>query len=254
MHEVVDSIPVLVAVPEPAADRHRLAVWLPYFTGTKEAMAPALGRLAHLGFTALSLDPWQHGERGTETGDELSARVFAGFRRGMWPILGQTTLDAIRVIDWALERFDLPGDVAAGGISMGGDISVALAGADHRVGRVAAIVATPDWTRPGMASIDDASAVIDQGEPSGYAAWLHAALDPTANLARFVHGPAILFELGAADTHVPPGSALAFVDALRAGAPDAAARVQVVAHEGMGHLDAAQDEAVLSDAIAWLAE
>jgi len=254
MHEVVDSIPVLLARPEPAADRHRLAVWLPYFTGTKEAMAPTLERLASRGFTALSLDPWQHGERGTETGDELSRRVFAAFRRGMWPILGQTTLDAIRVLDWALERFDVSADVVAGGISMGGDISVALAGADHRVRRVAAVVATPDWTRPGMASIDDASEVIDQGEPSGYAAWLYRALDPMTNLARFAHGPAIRFELGAADTHVPPGSAFAFVDALRTVAPEAAKRVQVIAHDGLGHLDAARDEAVLDAAITWLAE
>lgn len=254
MHEVVDSIPVLLARPDPAADRHRLAVWLPYFTGTKEAMAPTLERLASRGFTALSLDPWQHGERGTETGDELSRRVFAAFRRGMWPILGQTTLDAIRVLDWAIEHFDVSAGVVAGGISMGGDISVALAGADHRVSRVAAVVATPDWTRPGMASIDDASELIDQGKPSGYAAWLYRALDPMTNLARFEHGAAIRFELGAADTHVPPGSAFAFVDALRAVAPEAARRVQVIARDGLGHLDAARDEAVLDAAITWLAE
>ncbi len=254
MREVVDSIPVLVARPDPAVDRRRLAIWLPYFTGTKEAMAPTLERLARRGFTALSLDPWQHGERGTETGDELSGRVFAGFRRGMWPILGQTTLDALRVLDWAIDQFEVSADVVAGGISMGGDISVALAGADHRVRRVAAVVATPDWTRPGMASIADASEVLDQGEPSGYAAWLYRALDPMTNLARFTHGPAIRFELGAADTHVPPHSAFAFVDALRAVAPLAADRVQVIAHEGMGHLDAARDETVLAAAITWLAE
>ena len=47
---------------------------------------------------ALSFDPWQHGERGRETRDELAGRVFGAFRRHMWPILGHTTLDALRVL------------------------------------------------------------------------------------------------------------------------------------------------------------
>lgn len=252
MREVVDSVPVLLCRPEPVVDRHRLAVWLPYFTGTKEAMAPTLERLAGLGFTAVSLDPWQHGERGTESGEQLGERVFAHFRQGMWPILGQTTLDAIHVVDWALSRFDLDSDVVAGGLSMGGDISVALAGADHRVTRVAAIVATPDWTRPGMTRLDDPSVLIDQGEPSGYAAWLYESLDPITHLESFAHGPAIRFDLGAEDTHVPPHSAAEFVDGLRAVVPGAAARMVVVARAGLGH-DAAREEAVLGDSIAWLA-
>jgi hypothetical protein len=36
---------------------------------------------------------------------------------------------------------------------MGGDVSIALAGIDERVSRVAAMIATPDWTRPRMTMI-----------------------------------------------------------------------------------------------------
>jgi pimeloyl-ACP methyl ester carboxylesterase len=98
---------------------------------------------------AVSFDAWQYGERTEEPSDQLMTRAFSQFRRTVWPILGHTTLDAVRVLDWAIERFS-PERVIAGGVSMGGEIAVALAGIDDRVGRVAAMIATPDWTPPGM--------------------------------------------------------------------------------------------------------
>ncbi|KGJ72954.1 hypothetical protein GY21_12085 [Cryobacterium roopkundense] len=94
----------------------------------------------------------------------------------MWPILGQTTLDALRIVDWAIETHDLSSDVVAGGVSMGGDISVALAGVDPRVKRVAALVATPDWTRPGMTQVGRPEELIDQGSPSPHGEWLDGGL------------------------------------------------------------------------------
>ena len=67
------------------------------------------------------------------------------------------------------ERFDVStDDIAAGGVSMGGDIAVALAAVDHRVTRVGAVVATPDWTRPGMTRVGEPDAVIDQGAATPY--------------------------------------------------------------------------------------
>ena len=145
----VDGIPVVWIQPDNQDGDARIALWLPWLTGTKETTIPFLAELAGRGFTAVSFDPWQHGERGTETAEQISARVFGDFRRHMWPILGQTTLDALRVADWAAVEFGAT-DMAAGGVSMGGDIAVALAGIDQRISRVAAIAATPDWTRPGM--------------------------------------------------------------------------------------------------------
>jgi fermentation-respiration switch protein FrsA (DUF1100 family) len=144
--------------------------------------------------------------------------------------------------------------VVAGGVSMGGDIAVALAGADHRVGRVAAIVATPDWTRPGMHDLTDPETVLPQPEPDRYARWFYDRLDPLSHLDRYAHGPAIAFECGADDTHVPPDGALRFYDALRARYPQHTGQVRVRLRPGLGHLDTARHPEIVTSCVAWLAD
>ncbi len=74
---------------------------------------------------------------------------------------------------------------------MGGDIAVAAAGLDHRVERVAAIIATPDWLRPGMQDLFNPGTVLPPGEPDAYAQYFYDHLNPLTHLAAFVHGPAI---------------------------------------------------------------
>src|SRR6266508_3223777 len=148
------------------------------------------------GFVAVSLDPWRHGQRGTESGEQIARRVFGNFRRHMWPILGQTTLDS-RVVDWAMADLHAGPEVVAGGVSMGGDVAVALVGIDNRITRVAAIVATPDWTRPGMTDLFDPYRVLPQGQADAYPQWFHDQLDPLTHLHAYAHGPAITFECGA---------------------------------------------------------
>lgn len=96
----------------------------------------------------------------------------------MWPLLGRTTLECLRVVDWAQERWNTDGPVVAGGLSMGGDVSVALAGIDERVSRVGALVATPDWARPYMHALDAPERLVDQGTADTYARWFYQALDP----------------------------------------------------------------------------
>jgi dienelactone hydrolase len=151
---MVDHIPVMWKEPQ-RAEGASVALWLPALGLSKEGVAPFLDDLAGAGFVAVSFDLWQHGERGTEPPEEIRARVFGAYRRFKWPILGQTTLDALRVIDWAFDSLGAGPSVVAGGISLGGEAAVALAGIDHRVERVAAIVASPDWTSPGMHGFDD---------------------------------------------------------------------------------------------------
>lgn len=245
----VAEIPVLaIAPPEPRA----VALWVPYFSGEAEAMAPVLERLAAAGLFAVSFDPWQHGGRGEENAEQLFERVFAAFRRGMWPILGQTTLDALRVIEWARGRLGGGPRLLAGGTSMGGDVAVALAGIEPRLERVAALVATPDWTRPGMC--DDSRTPplpIDQGEAGPYAQWLYEQLDPITHLERYRRPLSVLFECGAEDAHVPPDGALRFREAL-AGLDDAA-EVQVELRPGLGHDAAALDEKLIAACVEFLA-
>jgi uncharacterized protein len=232
----VDHIPVVSVGHEGGP----LALWIPPLGMTKDDMRPVLEALAGAGFRAVSLDPWQHGARGSESADDIRARVFADFRRHMWPIIGQTTLDCLRVID----HFG-GGPVVAGGTSMGGDAAAALAGVDRRVTRVAAIVATPDWTRPGMRDIRDPSRVLPQGDADSYAQWFFDRLDPMTHVDNYAHGPAILFECGADDVHVPPDGAQRFAAAL-------GKDVRVNVRAGLGHIDGASSPELIESCIAWL--
>lgn len=251
-HETIDGVPVIVVIPRAEKDRHQLALFLPYLGGTKEAVEPQLALLSDEGFTAISFDPWRLGERGDGDDRAVMESVFTHFRRDMWPILGQTTLDAVHVLDWATDRFPVANNIVAGGLSMGGDIGVALAGIDHRVSRVAAVAATPDWTRPGMTRVGDPNHIIEQGEPSAYGQWLYSHLDPATHPHNYAHGPAIAFELGADDTHVPPTAAQLFRDALRSSAPLTAERMRVTEHPGLDHLATVRQGHVLEAALDWL--
>jgi len=178
----VDGIPIRWVTRDQSTDgvARRIALWLPFLGGTKDTMLPMLERLAGAGFFAVSIDPWQHGDRSTESLSHLRDRLIGAFRREMWPVIGQSTLDAMWVLDWIAAHHDVStSSVVAGGFSMGGDISIALAGIDHRVGRVAAIGSTPDWTRPGMRHLDASNGdLVDQGTPTAYGRWLYAQLNP----------------------------------------------------------------------------
>jgi len=142
--------------------------------------------------------------------------------------------------------------VVAGGVSMGGDVAVALAGLDPRVSRVAAVVATPDWTRPGRPRLEP-GVELDQGTPTPSGQWLYAHLDPMVNRAAFARAPHVLFVLGSADTVVPPAGALGFRAALAAEAPAAARAVTVEVHDGFGHLEVWVHDGVADRVLTWLA-
>ena len=144
----VDSIPLIYLQPD-NDDRGKLVIWLTGFSGSKESCRAQLEALTALGYTALSFDPWQHGERMRADVDELRARIRGNIRRYFWPILAETAREVPRIIDWALAQLPVDEQVAIGGISMGGDISVVAAGIDRRIALAVPWVATPDWLRPG---------------------------------------------------------------------------------------------------------
>jgi dienelactone hydrolase len=233
----VDHIPVIWIDPPSRPSTARLVIWLNGLSGTKEQMQPYLQDLAAAGFVALSFDAWQHGERGTEAQHALATRVFGNFRRAMWPILGQTTLDTLRVIDWALTTLHVAPQIYMGGISMGGDIAVAAAGVDHRIQRVAAIVATPDWLRPGMQDLFQPGTLLDPGVPDAYAQYFYDQFNPLTHLNAYAHAPAITFECAANDTHVPPDGAQRFGAALRHSVPAAADHIRINLIPDAGHMD-----------------
>ena len=224
------DIPVAWIEPE-RAERRTLVIWLPGFSGTKEKMEPYLANLAAAGFVALGYDPHQHGERMIETLDELRARIKGNIRHHFWPILARTAEDVTQVIDWAVDQLGVGARVGMGGISAGGDASVAAA----------AGIATPDWLRPGSFE--------PPGEPDKAARDDYRRRNPLTNLDAYRHTPAISFQNGAIDRQVPPDGSVRFVEALRrevyAGCPE---RIEAVLHEGVAH---AFEEAQWRGSLAW---
>jgi dienelactone hydrolase len=248
----VDHIPVVWSAPMQRRVGAPLALWLPALGIDKGWVEPFLGELAEAGFVAVSFDPWQHGERGSESPDQIRQRVFGAYRRHKWPILGLSTLDALRVIDWATDTLGGGPTVVAGGISMGGEVAATLAGIDRRVERVAAIVASPDWTSPGMHGFDDPATLLEQGEADAYAQWFYDHLDPLTHLDAYARAPWIAFECGGADPHVPAEGALRFQAALRAEHPVAGERVRVTVHPGVSHLDGLRSPELHQRCLKWL--
>lgn len=130
----------------------------------------------------------------------------------MWVNIGQTALDVLRVIDWAIATLGVSGQVCMGGISMGGDIAITAAGIDPRVRRVGAVVSTPDWMRPGM--VDRMSppehALLPTGEANAYARKFYEMFNPITHLAHYADAPQIRFVCGEKDDHVPAEAAFRF--------------------------------------------
>lgn len=253
-YTAVDEIPIAFCKPDPKLANGSIALWIPYLGGDKNTGLAELQALAKAGFFAISFDPIQHGERHSPQEPDIRSLVFQSFRAVMWNILGITVLDAFRVLDWAVGKYSLNHDIVVGGISMGGDIAVSLAGIDKRVRKVAAIAASPDWMRPGMTDVMDYTKVIVQGDPTPYGAWLYSQLDPLTNLSNYSHAPRILFELGEADTHISPSHAIGFKEKLSQNNQDGAAAIEIHINSGADHLTVIQDHAVRNRSMQFLLE
>ena len=97
-----------------------------------------------------------------------------------------------------------------------------------------------------------ASRVVAQGEADAYARWFYERLVPLTHIDAYERGPAIAFECGAEDAHVPPDGALRFRAALHEAYPRAAERVRVSVHPGVSHMNGGRSEVLLRRCLTWL--
>jgi dienelactone hydrolase len=245
----VEEVPITWVAPTSPESPLKLVVWLAPGLSAMGVVAPVLERLASEGYLAVSFDSWGRGSRCREPLEELMPRAWANYPLVAWPLYAQGALEVLRVADWAARTFDVAPRYAVGGNSAGGDIAVAAAGLDPRIACVATTVATPDWRRPGM---HVGGELVAPGAPDAYARYLYERIDPLTNLASFAHRPAIAFECGADDDHVPADGAQRFVAALagRYG-EDAASRLRVTLHPGLGH---ETTPAMMDRCVDWLHE
>ncbi len=250
--EYVNDIPIAFCRPDENKSNNSVAVWLPYLGGNKETGAKELQKLASCGYFSISIDPWLHGERKGELKEDVRELVFQEFRKYMWQILGITTLDVFRVIDWAIDTFKLNENIVAGGLSMGGDIAIAIAGIDARVSKVAAIASSPDWKRPGMTDVMDSNEVINQSKSTNFGKWLYSKLNPMSNLNSFSRPLKLHVELGELDTHINPQWMLDFKKSLCTGYSNAEYNIEIVINNGANHISLLQSQEIIDKAINFL--
>jgi dipeptidyl aminopeptidase/acylaminoacyl peptidase len=154
----------------------------------------------------------------------------------MWVNIGQSALDALRVIDWAIAELGVEHQVYMAGLSMGGDISITAAGLDPRIRRVVAAGSTPDWLRPGMVDLMRVDrALLPAGTPDAYSRLFYEQFNPITHLAHYAHAPEIHFVNGEKDDHVPPEAALRFKTALTELYPKAGANITIDLLPGLDH-------------------
>lgn len=207
----VDTIPVYRVLPQTFAEGEsvKLCLFLSGLSDNKENLFGSLGRsIARRGYMGVFMDHYGHGERAMRgaTGPDsiqeevralarrIADTVFGNMYRYVWEILGNGMLDARRVIDYFCEKMPVS-EVVMGGVSMGGDTSVATAGVDARIRRVLALITTPDWLRPGMCNLCTEEP-MDPGYPDAKSQWYYDQFNPMTHLQRYARGVDILFACG----------------------------------------------------------
>lgn len=248
----VDEVPIALCQPPKKIANGSLAIWIPYLGGNRKTGIKELQQLASEGYFAISLDPYLHGDRKQPKQPSVRTLVFKEFKATMWPIIGITTLDTFRIIDWAIKNFNLNDMVVVGGLSMGGDIAIALAGIDKRIKKVVAVATSPDWLRPGMTEVFDSSKIIKQGKPTLFGEWLYNQLDPLTHIQSYSHLPKIHFELGEKDTHISPKHAIKFKKEFDKKFPKSTKTISININNDCNHLSLIQKKAVIKNAINFL--
>lgn len=221
----IDHIPVLYVQAKNELVPRRLAIFQNGLGGRKEDMISFLEDIAQKGYMAMSFDKCQHGERSSESHQEVTKRCLQNIRRYGWYILGQTVLDTFRVIDWSLNKLDILPEIYLGGISMGGDVALSVAGIHPNISKVITVGSTPDWLRPGLKNPAHSKYDIQYGKPDICTQLFYECFNPITNLSRYLKTPPISCILGENDTQIPPENSERFKSMLADLSPEAAKNI-----------------------------
>lgn len=268
----VDLIPVYYITPEgyQDGDDMKICIFLSGLSGNKESLVSTYAKyILENGYTAVFFDHYLHGERAniynpttslTATAEEVTAlrsmilsTCFKNMYRFGWEILGNTSLNTLRVLDYFYDNFPVVESVM-GGHSMGGDTSLVVAGLDDRINRILCVVTAPDWLRPGMHDLNgwgNPELPSDPGEPDAMSVWYFDNFSPSMNLTRYDDGDIdVMFACGELDSHINPNWVYTFRENVYRLNPEAGSKLGIWTNMGAAHASPADED--LHKLFAWL--
>lgn len=268
----IDLIPVYYITPEgyKQGDDMKICIFLSGLSGNKESLVMTYAKyILENGWTAVFFDHYLHGERAniydpttiltksqeevTELRTKILTTCFKNMYRYGWEILGNTSLNTLRVLDYFYGHFPVKESVM-GGHSMGGDTSLVVAGLDRRINRILCVVTAPDWLRPGMHHLKgfgDESVPSDPGQPDAMSTWYFMNFSPSMNLSRYMEGRIeAMFACGELDTHINPNWVYTFRENVYRMNPKAGQKLGIWTNMGAGHVSPGEED--LHKLFAWL--
>lgn len=244
----IDNITISYCKPENPVG---ITLWIPYLGGNREDCAAELEYIAAHNYVGITLDPWMHGSRAENTKPGIRTRALKDFRKIMWQVLGLTTIDAYKIMDWAVNEFNIDKNITVGGLSMGGDIALSLAGLDARIKKVAGVASSPDWNRKGMTDVMDSTKIIDQGIPSEFSSWLCSQFNPMNNSDKYTREISIQLEYGKKDTHILYKWAEEFKKSVEI-CKTSKLMMDIITNEDVNHISLIQKKGVIHRALDFL--
>jgi dienelactone hydrolase len=150
---VVPAVLHFIGSPQAAAERGSV-LFYHGFGGAKDRVAGYATALAEAGFLAVYPDAVGHGDRRYADfevifSDERWDTDFEATETDFLQLIDDTAAEVPSIIDDLIARgWAGPYRIGIGGRSLGGNISYAAVVADSRIGAMASVVGSPEWTLP----------------------------------------------------------------------------------------------------------
>ena len=202
----------LAAIPRAAPSRG-CVIWQFGFRSTKEESHWAWQGLAELGLTTFSIDFRAHGARAT--GPDEYKQVLASPSK-FASVVRESIGDLRSAVDYLAKQRYCAGNIAYGGVSLGGAMGTILAATDKRVKAVALVVTPGSWRQVVTTSASGMLPGVPRDSAEFTAALRsYAPLDPDRFVGRIAPRPVLILS-GLSDETVAISNARALQDAARA--------------------------------------